>query len=82
MISDNAANMKAAGREVAHHMSFSTCMSHTGNLLAKDLINMNVKRKVDSVQEHFRKLRYACLVEEKGGKRPKTPSEIRWCYQR
>lgn len=100
MVTDNATVMTCMCRLLAHIIWFTTCMSHTGNLLAKDLLDIRVKRdvnlfsesffilfnenifQVDSVQECFRRYSFATLVEEAGGKRPKTPSEIRWCYNR
>lgn len=47
MVSDNAPNMVACGNVNAHHMWFSRCMSHIGNLIAKDIVKEYPITKTD-----------------------------------
>lgn len=45
-VSDNASTMVATGVNISHHMWWSRCHSHIGNLLCKDLLDLDVKCQV------------------------------------
>lgn len=53
VVSDNAANMIAMGKKLPQY--HSTCNSHTGNLLAKDLVDKNIANRVVSVLKEFKR---------------------------
>lgn len=80
VVSDNASNMGAMGRKV--DVWHSTCMSHTGNLLAKSMINQDLNAKVNKVLKEFKNPELEKLVVNAGGKRISTACETRWCSYR
>lgn len=80
VVSDNAANMISMGnRTTLYH---STCNSHTGNLLAKDLVDPNISSRVISVLKECKRSDLEKQVLEKGGQRCQLPGETRWSSYR
>lgn len=57
VVTDNARNMTSMGDLLLPNVLFTTCHSHTGNLLAKDLISLKkfqtILTKVMTVQKKF-----------------------------
>lgn len=82
LVTDNAKNMQKAGRLVNHHMLYSNCNAHVANLLSKDVLNMSIKKQVDSILACFRGTHLLRHLENRGGKRILKPSDTRWCYHR
>lgn len=82
VVSDNASAMKKMGQLTSHLVWKSNCSSHTGNLLAKDIINKELNLKVTSVLKEFKHADLEKLIVEKGGKRMKLPCDTRWCSYR
>lgn len=80
VVSDNAANMVKMGKltELIH----STCSSHTGNLLAKDVIDKTVCSKVSLILKEFKRSELENAIVAYNGKRIKLPGETRWCSYR
>lgn len=80
VVSDNAANMIKMGRLT--DLWHSTCSSHTGNLLAKDLINKELMGKVAVVLNTFKATDLENLLVSNGGHRIVLPGDTRWCSHR
>lgn len=79
---DNASNMVGAAKLLKRKLWHSRCMIHCGNFLSKDLLNDSIRINVTMIQEPFRSSKLSKLIEQAGGKRPKSPSNTRWCFQR
>lgn len=86
VVSDNAPNMTCTGRQLQPELMYTTCNSHTGNLLAKDVIGIKkydaVMTKVMKVQKEFRKPGLASKLTKAGGKKPVLFSAIRFASMR
>lgn len=87
VLSDNANNMLNMGAAAQlMNLLYSTCNSHTGNLLAGDIIKTpkwkNVLAKVTSVQLEFRKTSLSDRLIKAGGHRPQISCPTRWTSER
>lgn len=80
VVSDNAANMVKMGRLIT--IMFSTCSSHTANLLAKDVINKDISEKAQLVLKEFKHPDIERKLTESGGSKIILAGETRWCSQR
>lgn len=80
VVSDNAAAMLKMGRTV--DIWHSTCSSHTANLLAKDVLEPNLTKKVTDVLKEFKHADFERALVDRGGTRIKTPVDTRWCSYR
>lgn len=80
VVSDNAKNMMAMGRKSC--LWHSTCSSHTGNLLAKDIIDKEIASKIRKVLVQFKTTDMERLVIQNKGSKIKMPGETRWCSYR
>lgn len=86
-LSDNAANVVNMGdRAQKMGLIFSTCNSHTANLLAGDILkvvaNSKTMEKVMSVQKEFRKTSLSDLLSKAGGNKAVLSCTTRWSSQR
>lgn len=82
VVSDNASTMVKMGKLVNHFVWHSNCNSHTGNLLAKDMINTKLNEKVMMVLKEFKKTDYEKFIVLNGGTKIKLPCDTRWCSNR
>nr|CAH7742926.1 unnamed protein product [Callosobruchus chinensis] len=82
VVSDNASAMVRMGSLLKHCMWHSTCNSHTGNLLAKDMLNKKLVDNVVLVLKEFKQPDLEKMVVLKGGRSIKLPAETRWCSYR
>lgn len=86
VVTDNAANMTCMGSQIKPDMMFTTCNSHTGNLLAKDVIAARkyatIMSKVMTVQKDFKKPGLEARLKQIGGKKPVLYSVIRFASTR
>lgn len=86
VVSDNAPNMTCTGRHIQPELMYTTCNSHTANLLAKDVIEVrkydSVLQKVMKVQKEFRKPGLESKLTKAGGKKPVLYSKIRFASSR
>lgn len=73
VVTDNARNMTSMGDLLPPNVLFTTCHSHTGNLLAKDLISLKrsqiIMTKVMTVQKNFKKPGLEARLLASGGKK-------------
>ncbi|KAJ3642007.1 hypothetical protein Zmor_028472 [Zophobas morio] len=81
VVSDNASNMLKMGR-LANKLLHTTCSSHTGNLLAKDVICKDVASKVMKVLREFKHPDLEKELQECGGSKIKLAVDTRWCSYR
>lgn len=83
-VTDNARNMTAMKDKV--NVMFTTCNSHTGNLLAGDILksakNTKIMAKVMSVQKDFRRTPLESRLLTAGGLKPVLSCVTRWTSQR
>ncbi|XP_072400591.1 LOW QUALITY PROTEIN: uncharacterized protein [Diabrotica undecimpunctata] len=82
IVSDNASAMIKMGSLLKHNMWHSTCSSHTGNLLAKDVLDKKLVDNVVIVLKEFKQPDLEKMIVDKGGRRIKLPAETRWCSYR
>lgn len=82
VVSDNASPMIKMGELLEHRIWHSTCSSHTGNLLCKDVLNKSLLDRVTSILKEFRHSDYEHLLTMKGGSKITLPCEVRWCSYR
>lgn len=86
LVSDNAPNMTCTGRQLEPELMYTTCNSHTANLLAKDLIgikkNDGILAKIMKTQKEFRKPGLESQLTKAGGKKPVLYSVIRFASAR
>lgn len=54
VVSDNASAMKKMGDIIKHFVWKSNCNSHTGNLLAKNVLDKELNLKVTSILKEFK----------------------------
>lgn len=80
VVSDNAAAMLKMGRSI--DIWHSNCSSHTANLLAKDVLDTELTRKVHMVLKEFKLADFERALVDSGGSRIKTPVDTRWCTYR
>lgn len=57
----------------------SNCSAHVANLLAKDIVDKELVRKVTTVLKEFRHTDLEKCIWLKGGTKIKIPAETRWC---
>lgn len=86
LVSDNAPNMTCTGRQMQPELIYTTCHSHTANLLAKDLMGVKkndaILAKIMKVQKEFRKPGFESQLLHVGGKKPVLYSVIRFASAR
>ncbi|CAG9831165.1 unnamed protein product [Diabrotica balteata] len=82
IVSDNASAMIKMGSLLKHNMWHSTCSSHTGNLLAKDVLDKKLVDNVVIVLKEFKQPDLEKMIVDKGGRRIQLPAETRWCSYR
>lgn len=79
-VSDNAANMTRIGNMLS--LLFTTCNSHSGNLLAGDIFKATkysrILGKVTTVQKEFRKTGLESRLLIAGGTKPVMSCNTRW----
>lgn len=80
VVSDNAAAMLKMGRTV--QIWHSNCSSHTANLLALDILDEDLTRKVKSIITEFKHPDFERALVKKGGTRMQKPIDTRWCTYR
>lgn len=80
VVSDNAANMMKMGRltDIIH----LTCNSHTGQLLAKDILPTELATRVTSILKQFNGPDMEAQILRFGGSKISLPCETRWCSNR
>ncbi|XP_044766248.1 uncharacterized protein LOC123322369 [Coccinella septempunctata] len=82
VVSDNASAMVEMGSLIRHRMWHSTCNCHTGNLLAKDILDKKLVDNVVLVLKEFKQSDFEKMIISKGGRIIKLPAETRWCSYR
>lgn len=86
VVSDNAPNMTCMGAQIQSELMYTTCDSHTGNLLAKDVVTekkyQTIMNKVMKVQKNFRLPGLESQLTKIGGKKPVLYSLIRFASTR
>ncbi|XP_050307479.1 uncharacterized protein LOC126744161 [Anthonomus grandis grandis] len=82
VVSDNASAMVKMGSLLKHCLWHSTCNSHTGNLLAKDILDKKLLENVVLVLKEFKQPDFEKMILDEGGRRIKLPVETRWCSYR
>lgn len=80
VISDNVACMIAMGRIVA--IWHVTCSAHSGNLLAKALVDVDFARQVNTLLKEFKNPALEAQLLQRGGNRMVLVGETRWCTHR
>ncbi|EEZ99876.1 hypothetical protein TcasGA2_TC002658 [Tribolium castaneum] len=81
VVSDNAANMLKMGK-LTSDLMHTTCNSHTGNLLAKDLISKELCSKVITILKEFKHPNLEKELQSQGGSKIKLAVDTRWCTYR
>lgn len=80
VVSDNASNMRLMGNLISlWHIG---CKSHIGNLLAKDILDNELKKKVMTIIHEFKQADCEALILKAGGKKMISPGDTRWCSHR
>lgn len=86
VVSDNARNMVSMGAKLPPTLMFTTCNSHTGNLLAKDFVGTKkyagILNKVMSVQKDFKRPKLEVRLVSAGGNKAVLYSLIRFASSR
>lgn len=82
VVSDNASAMVKMGKDMKHCLWHSTCNSHTANLLAKDIQDINCSKKITMILKEFKRSDLEKSLLDKGGSRIQLPCETRWCTYR
>ncbi|XP_065221822.1 uncharacterized protein LOC135846571 isoform X2 [Planococcus citri] len=80
VLSDNASTMKLMGNLTA--LWHSTCKSHTGNLLAKDLVDKDLKTEMLAIIREFKQPDFENYIIKLGGLKMISPGDTRWCSYR
>jgi len=80
VVSDNASSMILMGKSVK--IWHVTCGSHSGNLLAKSLIDSQFTECVTSLLREFKQPGPEKELVKRGGKKIILPGETRWCSWR
>ncbi|XP_063219679.1 uncharacterized protein LOC134529475 isoform X2 [Bacillus rossius redtenbacheri] len=78
--SDNAANMMKMGKII--DLWHITCNSHTGNLLAKELVPPQLASRVNTLLKAFTSADQEVRLLAYGGHRITLACETRWCSNR
>ena len=79
-VSDNASPMVRMGKDIeAWHL---TCNSHSGNLLAKDIVNLDIAKDASTVLNNFKHPDLEKEILEKGGVKIVLVGDTRWCTYR
>lgn len=76
-VSDNASVMMKMGRTIP--IWHSTCSSHTANLLAKQVVDKSLTKKLNTIIHEFKLVDLETALLENGGKRMVIPIDVRWC---
>lgn len=88
VLSDNAYNMQNMGAEATKKLNllYSTCNSHSANLLAGDILKTTkyskIMDKVMLVQKEFKKTSLEDRLLKAGGHKPTLSCSTRWTSQR
>lgn len=87
VLSDNAYNMQSMGATAqSMDLLYSTCNSHSANLLAGDVLktskNSKIMDKVMIVQKEFKKTSLEDRLLKAGGRKPVLSCSTRWTSQR
>lgn len=80
IVSDHASSMVCMGKHV--DIWHSTCQSHSGNLLAKDLVNKKFAAKVNKLLRVFKASGVDLELKKRGGSRIILACDTRWCTYR
>ncbi|XP_051156204.1 uncharacterized protein LOC127278512 [Leptopilina boulardi] len=80
VVSDNASNMTLMGKLIDQW--FITCNSHSGNLLAKALIDDSFSKKAIPTLKEFKSPALEKEIVKRGGIKICLPGETRWCSYR
>lgn len=80
LVSDNASNMLLMGK--LSKLWHCTCNSHSGNLLAKALVESSVTNKVTLILKEFMSPALERQLVLLGGKKVSLPCDTRWCSYR
>lgn len=81
IVSDNAANMLKMGR-LSSNLMHSTCNSHTGNLLAKDILDLATASKVSLILREFKHPDLEKDIISDGGSKIQLAVDTRWASYR
>lgn len=80
VVSDNVSTMICMGKKIDQwHV---TCNSHSGNLLARSMVESSFTAKVVLVLKEFKSASLERKLVNQGGKRISLPGETRWCSYR
>ena len=80
VVSDNVSSMLCMGKMIdSWHL---TCNSHSGDLLAKAVVNHSFSTKVTQVLKTFKSSQLERKLTKLGGKRIVLPGDTRWCSYR
>ncbi|XKL65173.1 hypothetical protein PGB90_005259 [Kerria lacca] len=80
IISDNVANKISMGKKIDEW--HTTCHSHPGNLLLKDIVNKDVNEKIISLIKLFKWPEFEQKILTVGGKKLRLLGDTRWCSYR
>ena len=80
VVSDNASAMISMGNSV--NLWHVTCASHSGNLLAKSLVNVKFAESVNHLLREFKQPGLEKEIIKRGGKKIVLACETRWCSYR
>lgn len=82
VVSDNASTMIRMGKDVKHIVWHTTCNSHTGNLLAKDIVDHQLLSQANMVLKEFKNTDFEHIIVNKGGRKIRLACDTRWCSYR
>lgn len=82
VVSDNASAMIRMGKDNRYIFWHSKYNSHSGNLLAKDILNKTITDNVTCVLREFKQPYFEKNLVDKGGTKIKLPCDTRWCSYR
>lgn len=75
-VTDNAANMISMGKNLP--LWNLTCNSHSGNLVAKDIVDKEFADTIRKVLKEYKSSKLEKELTIRGGKRIKLPCDTRW----
>lgn len=80
IVSDNASPMISMSNR--SNLWYSTCNNHSGNLLAKSLVDGEFANEVNALLKEFKNPGLQCDIINKGGSKIKLACETRWSSYR
>lgn len=80
IVSDNASPMISMGN--SSNLLYTTCNSHSGNLLAKSLVDSDFAKEVNELLREFKNPGLQKELLSRGGSRMILGCETRWCSYR